>query len=63
MRLSILLVADKLQKNNEQKKVLVAGCLSQRYKDELKQEIPEIDGIFGTEDYKNILSGMNYNYQ
>lgn len=37
------------------KKVFVAGCLSARYKDELKDEIPEVDFYFGTEDYENIV--------
>ena len=40
------------------KKVFVAGCLSARYKDELKDEIPEVDFYFGTEDYENILKAL-----
>ena len=32
------------------RKVVVTGCLAQRYCDELLQEIPEIDGVFGGED-------------
>jgi len=40
------------------KKVFVAGCLSTRYKDELKNEIPEVDFYFGTEDYENILKEL-----
>jgi len=40
------------------KKVFVAGCLSARYKDELKNEIPEVDFYFGTEDYENILKEL-----
>lgn len=47
-----------LKKQDKNKKVFVTGCLSQRYKNELYSEIPEIDGIFGTEDYKNILSAL-----
>lgn len=35
-------------KKNSDKKVLLAGCLAQRYKDELLENIPEIDGIIGT---------------
>ncbi len=50
--------AVELKKNNKHKKVFVSGCLSQRYRDELLKEIPEIDGIFGTEDFKNILSTL-----
>lgn len=35
-------------------KILVSGCLSQRYGEELLEEIPEIDGILGTGQIKNI---------
>lgn len=40
------------------KKVFVAGCLSQRYKDDLKKEIPEVDLYFGTEDYEKIVNEL-----
>lgn len=40
------------------KQVFVTGCLSQRYKNDLAKEIPEIDAIFGTEDYKQILNTL-----
>jgi len=50
--------AVELKKTSSNKKVIVSGCLSQRYKSELKNEITEIDGIFGTEDYKGILSAL-----
>ncbi len=39
-------------------KVIVAGCLSERYKDELKKEIPEVDAYFGTENYEAILKEL-----
>ena len=43
-------------KNNGQCKVLIAsGCLAERYKDELINEMPELDAVIGTGDYKNIL--------
>ena len=50
--------AVELKKTNSNKKVIVSGCLSQRYKSELQKEITEIDGIFGTEDYKGILAAL-----
>jgi ribosomal protein S12 methylthiotransferase len=50
-----------IKKSGKSKKVFVTGCLSQRYKDELMQEIPAIDAIFGTEDYKNILNELGEN--
>ena len=39
--------------------VVVTGCLSQRYHEQLAQEIPEIDGIFGVGEYENIVSLIN----
>jgi len=48
----------KLKENDQKKKVFVTGCLSQRYKTELAGEIPEIDAIFGTEDYGRILESL-----
>ena len=36
--------------------LIVVGCLSERYREELLNEIPEIDGILGTSDYTKILS-------
>ncbi len=38
----------------ENKKILVSGCLAQRYGDELLKDIPEIDGILGTGQIRNI---------
>ena len=35
-------------------KLLVAGCLTQRYRDEILEELPEIDGILGTGSYTDI---------
>ncbi|GAQ95088.1 ribosomal protein S12 methylthiotransferase [Thermodesulfovibrio aggregans] len=46
-------------KFKENRKLFVFGCLSQRYKEELKKEIPEIDALFGVNDTENIVSFMN----
>ena len=32
------------------------GCLSERYPNEIKEEIPEIDRIFGSNDHRQIVS-------
>lgn len=40
-------------------KVLVFGCLSQRYKDELQQEIPEVDAWFGKFELDKMLAYLN----
>lgn len=44
-------------------KVYVTGCLSQRYKDSLEKEIPEVDSWFGTRDLSRLLKQLNANYK
>jgi ribosomal protein S12 methylthiotransferase len=44
-------------------KVYVTGCLSQRYKDDLEKEIPEVDAWFGTRDLSRILKTFKANYK
>ena len=44
-----------LEMIDEGKKVIVAGCLSQKYDDELKQSIPEISGMIGAKNVKDII--------
>lgn len=48
----------KLKKDNPDKKVFAAGCLTQRYHREIIKEIPEIDAVFGTEAYAKILQAL-----
>lgn len=50
-----ILEAVELKKQGKIKKVIVAGCLSERYKVDLIKEIPEVDSFFGTEDYEGIV--------
>lgn len=45
------------------KEVIVTGCLSQRYKEDLKEEIPEVDAWFGTQDLPAILAHMGVDYK
>ena len=44
-------------------RLLVTGCLSQRYKDDLKTEIPEVDGWFGTMDMPSLLASLKADYK
>src|SRR5947209_7479038 len=46
-------------------KVIVTGCLSERYKPELEAEITNVDAYFGTNDLQNLLQsiGANYKYE
>ena len=43
------------------KKIVVTGCLPQRYKDEILEEIPEIDAVVGTGSYDSIVNAVNGN--
>ncbi len=44
-------------------KVIVSGCLSQRYKDELSLEIPQVDAWFGTNDLPRLLKTLKADYK
>ena len=39
-------------------KILVTGCLSQRYQKEILSELPEVDGVLGTGSYSEIVSAI-----
>lgn len=41
------------------KKVYVMGCLSERYREELKEEIPEVDHFYGKFDWKNLIDELS----
>ena len=47
-----------LKKTGKLKKLIVAGCLSQRYKDEIMKELPEIDVIIGATNYDKIVGAI-----
>lgn len=40
------------------KKILVSGCMTQRYGEDVPTEMPEVDGILGTGSYKDIVSAV-----
>lgn len=44
-------------------KVYVTGCLSERYKDDLKKEIKEVDAWFGTRDLPRLLKTLKADYK
>ena len=56
--INTILNAVSLKSKGKLNKVIVAGCLSQRYKEELAKDIPEVDVYFGTEDYEGILKEL-----
>lgn len=60
-----ILSAIELKKQGKINKVVVTGCLSERYMDDLRKEIPEVDAFFGTEAYEGIVKefGGNLKYE
>ena len=56
--INTIMTAISSKKSGITKRIFVAGCLSQRYKDDLKQGIPEVDLFFGTEDYERIVKEL-----
>ena len=51
-----ILEAVQLKTNGQAKRLIVAGCLVERYRDELKAEIPEVDAFIGTSQINDILT-------
>ncbi len=44
-------------------KVYVTGCLSERYRDDLEKEIPEVDAYFGTRELPRLLKTLKADYK
>ena len=53
-----ILNAVALKNSGQVKKIVVAGCLSELYKENLMKEIPEVDAFFGTEKYEEIINEL-----
>ena len=43
------------KRDDKNLKVLVTGCLSERYGEDLKKEIPEVDAFFGVNEYEKVI--------
>ena len=59
----ILALAEE-KKSDKNKKLIVAGCMAQRYKDEILKEMPEVDAVVGVNDYAkiaDIIDGLENN--
>ena len=54
-----ILAMGELKKRGQIKKILVAGCLSQRYQEEILNSMPEVDGLLGTGSYGEIVSAVD----
>ena len=51
-----ILQAAQLKETGKPSELVVMGCLSERFPNELKNEVPEIDRIFGSNDHRQIVS-------
>lgn len=67
--INTLLEMAELRRNGNIKALIAAGCLAQRYQDEIQKEIPEVDAIVGTtavdaiaEALDEVLSGKGHNH-
>ena len=53
-----ILELGELKKAGKLKKLLVAGCLTQRYPDDIREELPEVDGMLGTGSYTDVVQAV-----
>ena len=51
------------KKKGKLDKLFVTGCLSERYKEDLEKDIPEVDAYFGTRDLPRLLKALNADYK
>ena len=51
------------KKKGKLDKLFVTGCLSERYKEDLERDIPEVDAYFGTRDLPRLLKALNADYK
>ena len=58
-----ILQYSELKEQGKVGKVIVTGCLSERYKPELEAEITNIDNYFGTNDLQNLLHSVGADYK
>ncbi len=54
-----ILAVGELKKQGQVKKILVTGCLSQRYQREITDSMPEVDGLLGTGSYGEIVAAID----
>ena len=47
-----------LKEQGKLKKLLVAGCLTQRYPEDIRTELPEVDGMLGTGSYTDVVAAV-----
>ncbi|MBQ6613150.1 MAG: 30S ribosomal protein S12 methylthiotransferase RimO [Alistipes sp.] len=58
-----ILRAAQLKEHGKIEELFVVGCLSQRYADELRPELPEVDDFFGVNDWAGIVERLGAKYR
>ena len=58
-----ILTAAERKKQGALERLYVAGCLSERYKDDLSRDIPEVDAFFGVTDFQRIIETLGGRYR
>ena len=53
-----ILQLGRLKEEGKLKKLLAAGCLTQRYPDDIRKELPEVDGMLGTGSYTDVVAAV-----
>lgn len=57
--INTILEMAELKKTGNLKRLIVTGCLAQRYAEDIHSEIPEVDSVLGTSSYDEILDSLN----
>lgn len=60
--INMILEVAEAKRKGKLKKLFVMGCLSERYLEELKMEIPEVDKFYGKFNWKELLSELGKSY-
>lgn len=60
--INMILQLAEAKKRNQLKKLFVMGCLSERYMNELQEEIPEVDKFYGKFSWKGLISDLGKSY-
>ncbi|SFK35945.1 SSU ribosomal protein S12P methylthiotransferase [Porphyromonadaceae bacterium KH3CP3RA] len=60
--INMILSFAEAKKRNKLKKLFVMGCLSERYREELLEEIPEVDRFYGKFDWKGLITDLGKSY-
>ena len=60
--INMILSFAEAKKERGLKKLYVMGCLSERYREELQKEIPEVDKFYGKFDWRGLISDLGKSY-